>query len=160
MTLKNFTREEIATLYTQHTAETGQLFEPAAIDHVYEQTLGQPWLVNAVAREAIEEIPQCDYSRPVTFDLVHEAIQRLIKNRPVHLDNLLERLKEERISKIIRPMLLGDRLPVISNDDDFQYAKDLGLIRETPAGEVLPGNPIYAEMIVRALAAPTQSLMA
>jgi hypothetical protein len=158
MTLKNFTREEIATLYAQHTSDTGQMFEPAAINHVYEQTLGQPWLVNAIAREVVEKSLQRDYSRPVTFDLIHEAIQRLIKNRPVHLDNLLERLKEERVRNIIQPILLGDDLQDRQNDD-FQYTKDLGLIRETDNGEVLPGNPIYAEMIVRALSAPSQQRM-
>jgi AAA+ ATPase superfamily predicted ATPase len=159
MTLKNFTREEIAALYAQHTAETGQVFESEAIDHVYEQTLGQPWLVNAVAREVVEKSLDRDYSRPVTFDLVHEAIQRLIKNRPVHLDNLLERLKEEPVRNIIQPLLLGDEIKN-RQDDDFQYAKDLGLIHEADNGEVFPGNPIYAEMIVRALSAPTQQGMA
>ncbi|MDR1937395.1 MAG: AAA-like domain-containing protein, partial [Tannerellaceae bacterium] len=47
LTLHNFTREEIAGLYAQHTVETGQVFEDSAIDLVWEQTQGQPWLVNA-----------------------------------------------------------------------------------------------------------------
>jgi hypothetical protein len=160
MTLRNFTREEITVLYGQHTAATGQVFEAAAIDHVYEQTQGQPWLVNAVAREVVEKSLARDYGQPVTFALVHEAVQRLIKSRPVHLDNLLERLKEPRVCRIIQPLLLGDPINATPNDDDYQYACDLGLIRQTDTGEVLPGNPIYAEMIVRALAAPTQSYMA
>jgi hypothetical protein len=159
MTLKNFTLEEIAVLYGQHTADTGQVFEESAIKHVYEQTLGQPWLVNAVAREVVEKSLARDYDHPVTFNLVHEAIQRLIKNRPVHLDNLLERLKEPRVCRVIQPLLLGDNI-TDRQDDDFQYTKDLGLIQETEKGEVLPGNPIYAEMIVRALSASTQQGMA
>ncbi|MDR0726242.1 MAG: AAA-like domain-containing protein, partial [Prevotellaceae bacterium] len=48
-TLKNFTKEEITLLYRQHTDETGQIFEDDAIELVYEQTQGQPWLVNAIA---------------------------------------------------------------------------------------------------------------
>jgi hypothetical protein len=155
MTLSNFTAEEVAALYAQHTAETGQVFEPDAIDYVHKQTQGQPWLVNAIAREVIEKSLQRDYSVPITRHLVHEAIQHLIKNRPVHLDNLLERLKEPRVCRIIQPLLLGEDMADQQNDD-FQYTNDLGLIRQTPAGEVLPGNPIYAEMIIRALSAPTQ----
>ncbi|MDR1878768.1 MAG: AAA-like domain-containing protein, partial [Bacteroidales bacterium] len=49
LTLKNFTQEEIILLYGQHTEDTGQIFEPAAVELVWEQTQGQPWLVNAIA---------------------------------------------------------------------------------------------------------------
>ena len=49
LTLKNFIKEEVLSLYKQHTADTGQIFEDKAIDFIFEQTCGQPWLVNAVA---------------------------------------------------------------------------------------------------------------
>ncbi|MDR1408539.1 MAG: AAA-like domain-containing protein, partial [Tannerella sp.] len=49
LTLRNFTREEIMELYGQHTRETGQTFDPEAVELVWCQTQGQPWLVNAVA---------------------------------------------------------------------------------------------------------------
>jgi hypothetical protein len=41
-------------LYTQHTEETGQVFTPEALDLAYELTMGQPWLVNALARQCVE----------------------------------------------------------------------------------------------------------
>ncbi|KAA6309439.1 hypothetical protein EZS27_039068, partial [termite gut metagenome] len=53
LTLHNFTKEEITTLYGQHTTETGQIVEPDAVELVYRQSQGQPWLVNAIAREVI-----------------------------------------------------------------------------------------------------------
>ncbi|MDR2628236.1 MAG: AAA-like domain-containing protein, partial [Dysgonamonadaceae bacterium] len=74
-TLQNFTKEEITQLYRQHTDVTGQIFEDDAIELVYKQTQGQPWLVNAIAREVIVEILQSDYTQPVTTELVHQAIQ-------------------------------------------------------------------------------------
>ena len=104
-TLNNFTKEEIASLYWQHTDETGQRFEADAIDLVYEQTQGQPWLVNAIAREVIMEILQSDYTQAVTAALVHQAIQTIILRRDTHIDSLLERLKEERVRRVIEPML-------------------------------------------------------
>ncbi|MDR3198407.1 MAG: AAA-like domain-containing protein, partial [Planctomycetaceae bacterium] len=73
LTLKNFTKEEIIQLYHQHTAETGQLFEENAIELVWDQTQGQPWLVNAIARDVIVEILQSDYTKPVTAELVNDA---------------------------------------------------------------------------------------
>ncbi|MDR2344937.1 MAG: AAA-like domain-containing protein, partial [Planctomycetaceae bacterium] len=43
LTIKNFTKDEIIQLYSQHTAETGQIFNGGAVELVWEQTQGQPW---------------------------------------------------------------------------------------------------------------------
>jgi hypothetical protein len=56
LTLGNFSLADVANLYGQHTAETGQIFCDAAIQRVYDLTQGQPWLVNAYARQLVEEI--------------------------------------------------------------------------------------------------------
>jgi hypothetical protein len=56
LTLRDFNSEEVAALYTQHTEATGQRFTPDAIAHAYELTQGQPWLVNAIAKEIVEEL--------------------------------------------------------------------------------------------------------
>ncbi|MDR1480708.1 MAG: ATP-binding protein, partial [Planctomycetaceae bacterium] len=80
-TLKNFTKEEIIFLYQQRTNETGQIFKENAIDLVWEQTQGQPWLVNAIAREVIVKLLDSDHSKPITAELVGEAIQNIILNR-------------------------------------------------------------------------------
>jgi type II secretory pathway predicted ATPase ExeA len=156
--LKNFTLEEITLLYQQHTDETGQLFEEDTVRLVWEQTQGQPWLVNAIAREAIVEILQSDYTKPVTTKLVNEAIQNIILNRPTHIDSLLERLKEERVRKIIEPIIIGDDLSNKTESDDFQYVKDLGLIRDDHS-LIKPANPIYAEVIIRKLSITTQKFL-
>jgi hypothetical protein len=154
-TLRNFTKEEIILLYHQHTGDTGQIFEEEAIELIWEQTQGQPWLVNAIAREAIVEILQSDYTKPVTAELVTRAIQNIILRRDTHIDSLLERLKEDRVRKIIEPMILGKDLSNEVESDDFQYTKDLGLIREDNY-LIKPANPIYAEVIVRRLSSSAQ----
>jgi type II secretory pathway predicted ATPase ExeA len=154
LTLKNFTKEEIAELYRQHTDETGQVFEENAIELVWEQTQGQPWLVNAIAREVIVKILQSNYTKPVTAELVSEAIQNIILNRPTHIDSLLERLKETRVRRIIEPMILGEGF-INKNSDDFLYTRDLGLIRVVNS-LIEPANPIYAEVIIRKLSSDMQ----
>ncbi|MBQ6472853.1 MAG: AAA-like domain-containing protein [Victivallales bacterium] len=73
LTLATFTPEQIAALYAQHTAETGQRFQDGALERVYHWTGGQPWLVNAVARECVEEICRNDFTREITPDLVDQA---------------------------------------------------------------------------------------
>jgi hypothetical protein len=149
LNLRNFTRDEVASLYAQHTAEKGQIFEPQAVDYIFEQTQGQPWLVNAVARECVEEITKKDYSKPITQNLAEQAIQNIILTRGTHFDSLMERLKEDRVRKVIEPLILGEEF-VNRSSDDYLYTRDLGLIKDD-CGKTEPANPIYAEMIVRAL---------
>ena len=49
--LGDFKQEETLTLLDQHTAETGQAFTDGAREAIWTRTLGQPWLVNALAWE-------------------------------------------------------------------------------------------------------------
>jgi hypothetical protein len=149
LALKNFTSEEISSLYQQHTDETGQVFEKDAVELVWQQTQGQPWIVNAIAREVTVEMLKSDCTQAVTAELVEKAIQNIILRRDTHIDSLLERLKEERIRKVIEPIITGedvfDRL-----SDDLQYVVDMGLITNI-RGRLTPANPIYSEVIARTL---------
>lgn len=148
LTLKNFSREEIAALYAQHTEATGQVFPPVVVDRVFEQTQGQPWLVNAIAKEMVEEILERDYSKAIAEGQVEQAIQNIVFRRDTHIDSLLERLKEPRVRNIIEPILTGSAGMLDFVSDDFLYVKDLGLIRQG-AERLEPSNPIYREVIVR-----------
>ena len=49
--LGNFSRGETDELCLQHTIETGQVFEKGSLDCLWENSQGQPWLVNALAFE-------------------------------------------------------------------------------------------------------------
>ena len=53
--MRNFNLEEVGELYQQHTAATGQIFTPESIETAYDLTQGQPWLVNALAKEIVEK---------------------------------------------------------------------------------------------------------
>jgi len=162
LTLRNFKYEEVAALYSQHTELTGQVFEQDAVEFIFEQTQGQPWLVNAVARECVEKICKLDYSITITKEMARTAINNLILQRGTHFDSLMERLKEPRVKRIIEPLLLGkDDIGIDRTADDFLYTRDLGLIRqEEKTRRIIPANQIYAEVMARALNFNTQeSLM-
>jgi hypothetical protein len=162
LTLRNFKYEEVAALYSQHTELTGQVFEHDAVEFVFEQTQGQPWLVNAVARECVEKICKLDYSIAITKEMARIAINNLILQRGTHFDSLMERLKEERVKRIIEPLLIGKNdIEIDRTADDFLYTRDLGLIRlEEKTRRIIPANQIYAETMARALNLNTQeSLM-
>lgn len=150
LTLANFTRDEIARLYRQHTEATGQVFEEAAIDASFHWTCGQPWLVNALACECVEKIHGLRYAEPITAADIVQAKETLVRQRDVHIDSLMERLKEPRVREIVEPVILGEDAPFELMDNDCKYVLDLGILK-LERGALVPANPIYAEVILRLL---------
>ncbi|KHD09072.1 hypothetical protein PN36_11070 [Candidatus Thiomargarita nelsonii] len=157
-TLRNFTLDEIAELYAQHTQETSQAFSPKVIQRVYHYTQGQPWLVNAIACEIVEQILNFDISKEILPEHVEQAVQTLTMRRDTHLDSLMERLKEARVQRIVEPVILGENKGYSVLDDDYQYVLDLGLLRYIDK-KLVPSNPIYGEVIIRTLTSPFQMEM-
>jgi hypothetical protein len=153
-TLSNFTFEDVRNLYQQHTDATGQIFTPKAIDLAFHLTQGQPWLVNAIAKEIVEYIAK-DSSIPITAELVNQAKEILIKRQDTHLDSLAERLREDRVRAIIQPILSGLELGD-TPDDDRRYLLDLGLVVRSQEGGLKIANPIYQEVIPRVLSQGVQ----
>ncbi len=147
-TLSNFTLEDVRNLYQQHTEATGQIFASEAVDLAFHLTQGQPWLVNAIAKEIVEYITK-DPSIPITAELVNQAKEILIKRQDTHLDSLAERLREDRVRAVIQPILAGQELPDVPQDD-IRYVLDLGLC--TNENGLAIANPIYQEVLPRVLA--------
>ena len=154
LTLRNFNSTEVRELYQQHTQDTGQIFTDQAIDIAFDLTQGQPWLVNALAKEVVENIVT-DKNVAITREHILRAKEVLIARQDTHLDSLTERLREPRVKAIIEPMLAGQTLGD-TPADDRQYLIDLGLLRRDPAGGLTIANPIYREVIPRALVQGTQ----
>src|SRR5215470_6701808 len=146
--LGDFTPGEVRELYAQHTAETGQEFTPDAVQRAVELTAGQPWLVNALAREVVEEIG-VPTSEPITTEHLEQAKERLILARATHLDSLAAKLAEPRVRRILGPVLGGTLLTLDPYDDDLTYVRDLGLIAPSKPPQI--ANPIYREVIARVL---------
>jgi ATPase family associated with various cellular activities (AAA) len=149
LTMRNFNAEEVVELYAQHTEDTGQVFTPDASALAFELTQGQPWLVNALAKEIVEELVT-DESVAITPEHILEAKEILIKRQDTHLDSLAERLRENRVKAIIEPMLAGLELGNIPNDD-IQFLIDLGLCKMDSLGGLTIANPIYREVLPRVL---------
>jgi hypothetical protein len=156
--LGNFTREDICLLYKEHTKETGQEFEEAIFELVWQYTGGQPWLVNALAYEACFEMKENrDRTRTITVETFQRAKETLILRRDTHLDQLSDKLKEDRVRHIIEPILKGEDSVTQFNDNDIQYVIDLGLIIKQ--GNLKIANGIYSEIIPRELTYSTQVMM-
>jgi len=158
LTLASFSREEIAELFAQHTADTGQLFAEAAIDRVHYWTAGQPWLVNAIACEAVEKICGHDASIAITDAMIDQAAYTVVLRRDTHIDSLLERLKEPRVRQVVQPIILGEDMTAEYLSDDVAFCLDLGLLKQE-RGVLQPANRMYAEVIGRILSYGAQQTM-
>ena len=155
--LGDFSRRETESLLTQHTEETGQAFTDEGRAAVWELTQGQPWLVNALAYEAcFKNKAGRDRGWSVTADAIQDAREQLILRRETHLDQLTDKLQEERVRRVVEPLLSSAEAADSIAADDIQYVRDLGLIaRNSP---VTIANPIYREVIPRDLIYPTQEM--
>ncbi len=154
----DFSKEEIKNLYMCHTAETGQVFEQKTIDLVWEYSEGQPWIVNALAYEVCFKMEGGkDRSVVITSEMIENAIERIILRRETHIDQLVDKLSEERVKRVILPIILGVEEPETIPQDDISYVYDLGLIKKDR--KIRIANRLYQEVIPRELTYSTQLTM-
>ena len=158
--LGNFSKEEIRELYNQHTHETGQVFDEACFPLVWEATEGQPWLVNAMAREATWSMKENrDRSVVITPEIMYKAQENLIYRRDTHIDILIDKLQEPRVKRVIEPILANndEADDAIVPNDDVLYVQDMGLIKVERGKPRRIANGIYREIIPRELTWSTQT---
>jgi hypothetical protein len=146
--LGNFSREEALALWHQHETETGQTFDPAIWDELWEDTQGQPWLVNALGHQLTWKTPALrDRSLPITLEDYKKAREALIQSRATHLDALSDKLSEPRVHQVMSAFFEGPSSWEGISMDDQQYVEDLGLISFKPQLRI--SNRIYQEVIPR-----------
>jgi hypothetical protein len=155
--LGDFSRAELLALYQQHTVATGQEFSEDAIELAWLSTQGQPWLVNALAEQAVWKTKEnLDRSITISLEKMRAAREALILRNDTHLDQLADKLREPRVRAVIEPMLMGERTQ--AHEADEQYVFDLGLIRRDAVTKSMrPANAIYAEILPRVLNRIAQS---
>ena len=152
--LGDFSRDDVLALLAQHTDETGQAFDADALETIWERTRGQPWLVNALADEACFRTEAGrDRTRPIHADDIRDAQERIVLRRETHLDQLADKLREDRVRRVVGPLLSGGDERDFSARD-IEYVRDLGLVAADPPLRI--ANPIYAEVVPRELTAAAQ----
>ncbi len=153
--LGNFTREDIYSLFKEHSEETGQEFVHGSLDLVWDLTQGQPWLVNALGYEVCFDMKEGrDRGKPITSEMIQQAKENIILRRDTHIDQLTDKLLEDRVRRVIGPILEGIEEPEQIPAEDLSYVIDLGLVRVD--GQLRIANRIYQEVIPRELTYSTQ----
>jgi DNA polymerase III delta prime subunit len=156
--LGTFSKKEVEELLQQHAKATGQRFSKPVTDLIFEFSGGQPWLTNALANEIVSKMLRDDHSKKILPRMVEEAKERLIAARQTHLDSLVDKLKEDRVRKVVMAIVSGDA-PVFDDwDDALRYCRDLGIIKNERR-RVEFANPIYREITTRVLNSSFEGIM-
>ncbi len=144
--LGDFSWDEVETLFKSRADETGQRFDSEAMKLIWEYSEGQPWLVNAMGYETCFNIKENrDRSITITGEMVRRAKENIIMRRETHIDQLADKLSEERVERVIEPILAGQTEPEFLSEDDVGYVRDLGLIKIE--GNLRIANRLYQEVI-------------
>jgi hypothetical protein len=146
--LGNFSRNDVQKLFAQRTEETGQKITDDALEHVWNQSQGQPWIVNSLFRRATMCVLREDDYSDVTLEHVESAREQMTLACETHLDSLATRLRDAKIKRIIEPIIIGEVNPDLGRENpDVQYVMDMGLIKWDTQNGLTIANPIYAEII-------------
>ncbi len=153
--LSNFRKDDISRLFSQRTAETGQQITPEALDYVYDQSRGQPWIVNSLFKRATMRILDGESTEPVTIEHIREAREQMIQARETHLDALAYRLENPQIRSVMESLITGEPDTRLAAGEPFRLCMDLGLVT-IEKGNPAVANPIYREVIAREITFSTQ----
>ncbi len=143
VSLPPFTPKNISDLYSQYTEETNQPFEETAVKRVFEETAGQPWLVNRLGSIlTINVKPKT--TDPITADDVDDAIERLLMEDNNHFDNLQEKIKtcKTEFERIALGEVEFDHL-----DDEHSFLRQYGVIGIEKRKAVIANN-IYKKRFI------------
>ncbi|MDR0713735.1 MAG: PD-(D/E)XK nuclease domain-containing protein, partial [Bacteroidales bacterium] len=135
--------------------ETGQQITQEALDYVYEQSKGQPWIVNSLFKRATLHILDSESTETVTLEHVRQAREQIIMARETHLDALAYRLDDPQIRNVIESLITGESNPSLAKGDAFRLCLDLGLVT-IENGTPQIANPMYREVIAREMTYSTQ----
>jgi ASC-1-like (ASCH) protein len=144
----NFTKENVAQLFAQHTEETGQQIGQDAIDYVWEQSKGQPWIVNSLFKRATMRILDYEDYQTVNVEHLRQAREQMILARETHIESLAFRVKDPHVRYVIEKLLTGEYASDLLNSDAFRQCLDLGLVANND-GEIGVANPVYREVLAR-----------
>jgi len=142
--LPMFSFTNIKDLYNQYTRETNQPFSDEAVQLIFEQTCGQPWLVNRLGTILTVNI------KPKTTDMilpedVDIAMNHLLMENNAHFDNLYEKAilyKETFID------IYDQNIDYDPYDMGQSWLKQYGLIKEMN-GKAMIANPVYRKFFAK-----------
>ncbi len=142
--LPPFSLKNTRDLYAQYTEETNQPFTEEAVKKIYEETEGQPWLINRLGTILTMDVKP-GTTAPIHREDVEKAIDLLLNERNDHFDNLYEKAKlyKETFVKIV----FGN-VAYSPYEEDQTWLQQYGLIKNKD-GRAIVANNIYKAMFIK-----------
>jgi hypothetical protein len=138
-----FSLKNIRDLYSQYTEETLQPFTEEAVKKVYEETAGQPWLVNRLGTILTMNIKP-ETLEPIDEKDVEQAIRLLLREKNDHFDNLYEKAKMYKETFI---EIVFDHVEYSPDDEDQGWLEQYGLIKDKNGNAIVTNNIYKARYI-------------
>ncbi len=142
--LPPFTLKNVRDLYAQYTEETNQPFTENAVKKVFDETAGQPWLVNRLGTILTVDIKP-ETTEPITEQDVEKAIEILLYEENSHFDNVTEKAKQYKETFID---VVFNGVEYIPGDEEQSLLLTHGLIK-AEGKDVRISNPIYQKRFTR-----------
>jgi hypothetical protein len=143
--LPPFSLKNVRDLYAQYTEETNQSFTEETVNKVYEETGGQPWLVNRLGTILTVDVKPGTVE-PIDEKNVEKAIQLLLNEKNDHFDNLYEKAK---LYKETFVEIVFDHVGYQPYDEEQSWLEQYGLIKNKE-GHAVVANSIYKAVHVKA----------
>jgi len=143
-----FTLAEVHDLISQYVSESGQPFEPAVIQAIYDNSHGQPGLVNALCLYLVTKVVP-DKSQPITMNHFYQTLQAFLTKR---LDkNMLNIVQKARQKQMLMLKILFQPEPLIFSvyDADMAWLQAHGVIDEVE-GYADVTVPLYKKVLLTA----------
>ena len=143
--LEDFSLTEVRDLLEQYTAETGQSFEPGVVERLYEQTAGQPFLVNRTAAILTQEVVKTRTSAITVADL-RTALQKLVSESNYNFENIIRRAS--KYQNDLLEIIFGAERQFTLNNPMVKELHLFGILRERADGNCQVANPIYKQVFI------------
>ena len=142
--LPPFTLKNVRDLYAQYTEETNQPFTENAVKKVYEETAGQPWLVNRIGTILTINIKPKTLNS-ITEEDVEKGLDILLYEENSHFDNITEKARQYKETFI---EVVFDGVEYIPGDEEQSLLLTHGLIK-AEGKKLRVGNPVYQKRFTR-----------
>ena len=144
VTLPPFTLKNVHDLYAQFTEETSQPFTKGAVEKVFEETAGQPWLINRLGTILTVNI-RPETIAPITEEDVGKGVEMLLYEENSHFDNITEKAKQFKETFI---EVVFDGVEYIPGNEEQSLLLTHGLIK-AEGKNLFVSNPIYKSRFTR-----------
>lgn len=157
ITISYFSRDEMESMLGAYCLKHDMEIDGDAMQLIWKYSNGQPWIISTIASELFYEmLPYKNIKRIHTADIA-EAISNIIEKKGNHLEYLIDQLRDERVQKCMVPMLMGESIAENLREDDVNYIRELGFIKDGHPIEL--ANDLYKELLPRALFNPVLYLI-